>query len=317
MSCEEIFRTALQESGIEYHGPIYVDGKLHRIKADGDHSKNSWYVLYPGSPVAGAYGCWKRDLKQTWCERNGSLTESERKSVGHRWQQAGTKLAAETVARQERARKIAAFILNRSRPASILHRYLARKHVKVFGNMRLYRRSLVLPLHDIKGELQSLQFVGGDGEKYFLTGGRVAGCLFTLADKADGPLMICEGYATGASIHEATSGAVICSLNCGNLLDVAKAARESWPQREIIIAADNDQFTEGNPGLTKATAAAKAVRAKLAVPKFKNTANNPTDFNDLATGEDLDAVKEQIGAAQIPTETDAEAFSRLAALFAD
>ena len=49
MSCEEIFRVALRESGIEYNVPIYIDGKLHRIRADGDHSKNSWYVLYPGS----------------------------------------------------------------------------------------------------------------------------------------------------------------------------------------------------------------------------------------------------------------------------
>jgi putative DNA primase/helicase len=121
-------------------------------------------------------------------------------------------------------------------------------------------------------------------------------------------------YVTGATIHEATGGAVICAMSSGNLLDVAKVARELWPQREIIVAADNDQFTDGNPSLTKATAAAKAIRAQLAVPQFKDIANKPTDFNDLAVAEGLGAVIKQISAAQIPTETDTEAFARLAAL---
>jgi putative DNA primase/helicase len=326
MTREEIFRVALRESGIEYSGPIYIDGKLHRIRADGDQSKNSWYVLYPGSPVAGAYGCWKRDLKGTWCERNGSLTQPEWQDVRQRWQEASEKLEAETVARQKKARKVAAWILNRSRPALTLHRYLFRKRVKVFGNLCQYRRSLLLPLRDLSGKLQSLQFIAGDGAKNFLRGGRISGCLFALADKAEGPLVICEGYATGASTYEATAHDVFCAMNSGNLMEVAKAARERWPQREIIIAADNDQFTDDNPGLTKATTAAKAIRAKLAVPQFKDLASRPTDFNDLATAEGLDAVREQIGTAQLPrginTEnspqtggvTDEETIARLAAL---
>ena len=126
--------------------------------------------------------------------------------------------------------------------------------------------------------------------------------------------MICEGYATGASIHEATGHAVICAMNSGNLSEVAKSARELWPQREIIIAADNDQLTDGNPGLTKATAAAKSNAARLAVPQFNDNASKPTDFNDLAIAESLDVVREQIGAAQVPTESDSDTYARLAAL---
>ena len=83
--------------------------------------------------------------------------------------------------------------------------------------------------------------------------------------------MICEGYATGASIHEATGHAVICAMNSGNLSEVAKAARELWPQREIIVAADDDQFTDGNPGLTKATAAARSIGARWPCRASKTT----------------------------------------------
>ena len=148
----------------------------------------------------------------------------------------------------------------------------------------------------------------------FCYGGRVAGCFFTLADKPDGTLVVCEGYATGASIHEATGFAVVCAMNCGNLLAVSKALREKFPQREIIIAADNDQFTDGNPGVTKAMEAAKTIHAKIAIPQFADVSTKPTDFNDLHKLEGLDTVKTQIENATTPKESDEEILQRLAAL---
>jgi putative DNA primase/helicase len=90
-----------------------------------------------------------------------------------------------------------------------------------------------------------------------------------------------------------------------------------WPQREIIVAADNDQFTDGNPGLTKATAAAKSVGAKLAVPQFRHNGSKLSDFNDLTRAEGLDVVRQQIEAAQVPKENDvadAKIVGELAAL---
>src|SRR5437899_3128229 len=83
------------------------------------------------------------------------------------------------------------------------------------------------------------------GARSVRSGARVAGCFVTLPEKTHGPLVICEGYATGASILEATGHSVVCAINGGNLLDLAKAIRERWPHREIIVAADKDQFTEG------------------------------------------------------------------------
>ena len=312
-NAREIFRVAMTTAGIEHTGQIYADGKLHRFKAEGDDARNSWYVFHQGPPAAGAFGCWKRGVKEKWCERNGSLSQVERQRARQQWDEAESKLKAETAARQKKARKIAAWILNRSRPARTLHRYLSRKCVKIFGDAREYRGAVVLPLRDLNGDLQSLQFIGEDGSKKFLTGGRVAGCFFTLADLADGPVVLCEGYATGASIHEATRYPVVCATHCGNLLDVAKAIRELWPQREIIVAADDDAFTDGNPGQTKAKAAAKAIRAKLAVPRSGKVIG-AIDFNDLATLEGLSAVVREINAAEIPSETDNGAFARLAAL---
>ena len=313
MSCEESFRAAMSAEGIDYTGQILPDGKLHRFKAGDDHARNSWYVFHAEPPAAGAFGCWKRDLNKTWCERNGSLSQGEWIKVRRRCLEAEREHERTKTDRKKKARRIAAWILARAKSVTT-HAYLNAKHVQSHGELKEYRGGLVLPLRDLNGDLHSLQFVDSAGTKRFLSGGRVAGCFFTLADKADGPLVICEGYATGASIHEAIGHSVICCMDCGNLSEVARAVRELWPQREIIVASDNDQFTDRNPGLTKATAAAKAIHARLAVPQFKDTANTSTDFNDLATVESLDAVKGQIGTAQTPKETDVDTFARLAAL---
>src|SRR6185312_9474317 len=98
----------------------------------------------------------------------------------------------------------------------------------------------------------------GERDKSFLAGGRVSGCFYTIADQPDRPLVICEGYATGASIHEATGFAVVAAISAGNLKTVSSALRSKWPSREIIIAADNDQWTPKNPGLSKGAEAARA-----------------------------------------------------------
>jgi putative DNA primase/helicase len=314
MSREESFRAAMSAHGIEYSGELYFDGRLHRFKAHGDHARNSWYLLHAGPPAAGAFGCWKRDAKEKWCQRNGELSQAELQRVRQQWNEAELKLKAETVARQKKARQVATWVLARAEPVSS-HAYLEAKQVQSHSELRQYRGALLLPLRDLNGELHTLQFIDADGIKKFLTGGKVSGCFFTLADKAGGPLAICEGYATGASIYEATGYAVLCALNSGNLLEVAKAARELWPERKIIVAADDDQFTDSNPGLTKATAAAKAIRANLAVPTFTTTATKPTDFNDLRRLQGASAVKQQIEATTRRSETDEEAIHRLAGLF--
>jgi putative DNA primase/helicase len=300
-------------AGENLRAAMRADGRLHRFKADGDHQRNSWYVLHAGPPSVGAFGCWKRGVKETWCEHNGNLSQKEWSEVRRRWQEAEQERERIEKERHTKARKIAAWILGRATPAQS-HTYLENKGANVFGDVREYRGALVLPLRDASGVLHTLQFIGADGSKKFLFGGRVAGCFFALADKSDCPLVICEGYATGTSIMEATGHAVVSAMNCGNLLAVSKAVRKKFPARDIIICADNDQFTDGNPGTTKAAEAAKTVRAKLAVPQFKDTSTKPTDFNDLHQLEGLNIVKTQIEAAAMSKESDDEIIARLARL---
>ena len=299
----ESFRATMGRAGLVYAGSIIADGRLHRFRAGDDKAQNSWYVLFAGPPMAGAFGCWKRGFKEKWCDRYGNLSQPEWREVHRRWQEAERERERIEKERHAKARKTAAWIVEHSRDV-VTHPYLTRKAIQPCGEIRAYHGALITPLRDAAGQLHSLQFIGADGAKRFLSGGRITGCFFTLDDKAAGPLVICEGYATAASIRKATDFATVAAMNCGNLLPVAEALRAKWPGREIIVAADDDAQIHGNPGLAKATKAANAIHAKLAVPKFKDHSSRPTDFNDLHQTEGLNIVKTQIESATTPPKID-------------
>jgi hypothetical protein len=98
-------------------------------------------------------------------------------------------------------------------------------------------------------------------------GGAKQGHYFSVGTLTE-TLYICEGCATAATIYEATGDGAAVAFDAGNLLPVAEAIRNAHPELEIVIAADNDQWTDGNPGVDKAMATARAVNAKIAIPAF-------------------------------------------------
>jgi len=320
---EDSFRDTMRKAGLGYNGPLLPDGKPHRVKASGDKRADTWYVLHVDPPAAGVFGNWHTGAKERWCEaRKDRASQADWETIRRRWEEGEYKRQRIEAGRRAKAAKIAVLIFARAGPADPSHPYLARKRVGVHGDLRQRGDLLVLPLRDADGQLHSLQYIAPDKrlgrdrdrDKDYLAGGRVAGCCYTVSDRADGPLAIAEGYATAASVYEATHCAAVAALHCGNLLAVAQAIRAKCPEREIVIAADSDQWTDGNPGLSKATETARAVNAKLAVPQFRDTTTKPTDFNDLHQLEGLDKVKEQIDGATAPKETDDEFLARLAAL---
>ncbi len=148
------------------------------------------------------------------------------------------------------------------------HPYLVAKGVKAFGiRWQEAGNKLLVPVIDMVGTLHGLQYLGPDGDKRFKTGTVKVGHFHRIKGNT-GKIIICEGYATGASIHEATGYLVLVAFDAGNLLAVSTAAREKWPELPIIIAADNDQYSESNVGVTKATAAAWQIGAAVAIPVF-------------------------------------------------
>lgn len=269
------FLGALEVAGLTMHKPaLTADGRLHRYRVADDKagSKNGWYVLHLDDKPFGAFGSWKTGQSCTWTATSPeAMTEAERQALRKRMAEAKSARDAEQAAVHASARERAVRLWARAVPASNDHPYLARKQVAAYG-VRDLRGQLVVPVRDEEGQLHSLQFIAGDGRKTFLTGGRKRGCYHAIG-RPCGTLAVCEGYATGATIYSATGIATAIAFDAGNLLPVAKVLRRKFPALALVVCADNDTQTAGNPGLTAATAAARAVGAALAVPAFQEGAD--------------------------------------------
>ena len=246
------------------------DGKVHRFRVEGDKpgSTNGWYVLHSHPLLAGAFGSWKTGESHTWCEKREGKppTPAERAELQRQMRAAQEARASELANVQASARERAAKLWATAHPATNAHPYLQRKQIGAYG-IRQLRDMLVIAARDVTGELHTLQFISPDGSKRFLTGGRIVGCYFAIGRPVDS-LLLCEGLATASTLHQATGRAVAVAFNCGNLVAVAKVLRMKFPAMRLVVCADNDFQTQGNPGVTHARAAAQAVGGYLVVPKF-------------------------------------------------
>lgn len=285
-------------TGIRPPPNIVADGKLHRFATNGKASDLAgFYVLHADEIPTGHFGCWRSGLSQDWrANIERELSAEERRA--HRIRVAQMRAEREAAQERERAeaRNKAAEIWRDAEPLRNGHPYLTRKGVKQRG-FRLHDGRLAIAVRDTAGELHSLQLIAEDGEKRFLPGGAVHGHYCSIGTP-DGEIYIVEGVATGLSVHEASGQAVAVAFNAGNLEPVAKALRTKFSTLRLILCADDDAETEGNPGLAKAREAAKAVNGYLAVPDFGGSRPaGASDFNDLHQLNGIERVRHSLAKA--------------------
>ncbi len=169
--------------------------------------------------------------------------------------------------------------------------YLERKGVQGHGVRYTPEGWLLVPLRDATGKLWNVQRIApakpAEGtDKLFLKGGRKSGLwhlLGTVPAGAGAVVLVAEGYATAASLHEATGHAVAVAFDAGNLAKVAKALHKQYPSALLVVCGDDDRDTEArtgtNPGRVKASQAAKAVQGLALFPE--GLPEGGSDFNDL------------------------------------
>lgn len=189
----------------------------------------------------------------------------------------------ERATRRQAAAERARQCWDSARPAASTHPYLIDRGVPAYNLRQSKRGWLLVPLYH-HGELVNVQSIMPNGGKRFLKGGRVQGCYALIGEpRPFGKLFICEGWATGATLHRLTGEPVVCAMHAGNLAAVARAMRPLCDgSLELIIAGDDDRHTEGNPGRTAANDAALAVGAMVLYPKWpEDCPDDLTDFNDL------------------------------------
>lgn len=282
----DAFRDAMADGGVPPPDHINPDGRLHRFHVEGDKcgSHNGWYLLHLDKVPAGAFGNWKSGDQGTWCAKSrSSMTCQDRANLAAMVEQSRRQRDAEMVQRQGQSSWRAGQIWSRAQPAPESHPYLMRKRILPHGIRQTLSGDLVIPLWD-GTQITSVQFISKEGEKRFLPGGKISGCWYPIGEDQEGqPILIGEGVATCATLHQETGLLVLVAFNAGNLMAIARKVRDAYPDKSIIIAGDNDAWTPGNPGLVKARAAAIAIRAKLLVPNFEemDTSAKPTDWNDF------------------------------------
>lgn len=276
------FREAMHQVALIPPVVIEGDGLLHRFHVEGDRrgTLNGWYCLHLDGRAAGVFGNWKTGLRTTWAAAGRCMSTAERDAFAELIEAERTRAQAERRIEHEARAAKARAQWAAAHPADPMHPYLIAKGVMPHS-LRQAGGALLVPLFDVHGQLWNVQRIQADGTKRFRPG-RASGLFSPIGDLCDpARILICEGWATGATLHEESGNLVLCAMNAGNLLAVARAARSAWPGAELVICADNDRHTPSNPGVTAATEAAKATGARLLTPEFPEGADG-TDFNDLA-----------------------------------
>jgi hypothetical protein len=186
------------------------------------------------------------------------------------------------------------------------HPYLIRKKVQAHGTRICLSGThdggkrkgwLMVPGYNAAGELRTVQFIPPKqgSKKLFLSGGEARGAFFLVGTSLEvNTVAVAEGFATAASVFEATGIPCYCAFFAGNLTAVAMAVREKHPTARIVVCADIDGHEAGEKAAIKA---ASAVDGVVATPYAGKPPAGCSDFNDLSCAEGPEKVKERIALA--------------------
>lgn len=321
------------------------------VEGDKGKETSGMYIGFSDGHPAGHIENFRTGYKANWKSQQATdtLSDADRARLAEEAATRRAERTAVEAAKYERTAAAVGEFLSMCAPAPATHPYIARKQVDPAGALQVpddpaltppgslvriaatpgeaadmrqahpettvvVAGSLVIPAHGPDGRLQTMQTIAASGWKGNATGGKLEGAaaVFKGTDEsANAPIIVCEGWATGKTLHAAGQGRaeVRAAFSANNLLAVAAAVRAEHPERPIIIAGDNDHrraaeidprtgLPKGNPGKDKAEEAAKAVGGYAALPGFAKTSKG-SDWNDYAAEKGLDAVTEALNEARL------------------
>lgn len=284
---------------------VIPDGKIHRFDLnDNDYKESGWYVCFCNQKNDApyyhiVYGDWKTNqTKHQSTLHKSDLTRGEEKS-----QKAQVK-AAIAQANKDRAEGYAREALEAQKfwdklPDKGQSEYLKRKGLEdcfLFSEedlgVRFESNTIIVPIRDIDGKIQSIERIFPDGKKLFWKGAKKQGGCHVIGKIKD-KIYFSEGFATSASIHLATNQACVDCFGLNSIEQVVDLYRGKFPEKELIICGDKNT-SEGSQSERIATEAAKLHSVAIVFPSFSSIDSSlppPTDFNDLHTREGLEALR--------------------------
>ncbi|HDX3260941.1 TPA: DNA primase [Escherichia coli] len=285
------FAQVLENAGLVLKELPVMDGKIHRVPTTGDKNgqKSGAYRGFLDGRPAGWYRDYRSadDSPVNWTFSGGEQTDPR----------ARLHLKAHSMQRREDAERELKAQYNRQAayarryvskwPQATAHEYLTRKGIQAAPGVRINdKNELVIPFRNRNGAIRSYQRIPVTGGKdaRILKDSEKTGNWFALGTPRNGqPVLFAEGYATAASLHEATGLPVLMTVDAGNMIAVAEEARQRLKQSPFIFCADNDHARQVNKGIVSATKAAELTGGSVIFPAFTDAekAQGLTDFNDL------------------------------------
>ena len=282
---------------------VKLDGELHRYRVHDDKpgQKSGAICIHTDGWAAGFVMDWRKDLRENWRydisgldisdeQRNYYNSDEYRKKCEEEHRKKEEQRQARHLEASERARRL----WGKLPEAPENHPYLQRKNVKSYGlHYDPNSGNLAVPIRRINGLVFSIQWIpSAEGlHKLFYEHADMTGAFFSiglesLKENLKQIILLGEGYATMAKVHELTDKPCVAAMSCHRLNEIAKILHETYPEAKIIITADNDHKTEvrteRNPGLLYARL---VVQAKLAVgiaaPDFEENESG-SDWDDYA-----------------------------------
>lgn len=335
----------LQEFGLEVdHLKI---GRMVRCSVKDDREKRGWYVLHElvgiggDTLVVGSYGSWSgtNNNAQKVSIRKSEFSREQLASMQRRMAEDRKRAEQARAHEAARAAATAAKVWAKCSPTGDAE-YLRRKGVGAHGIRFSPSGAVVLPLLDTAGQIHGLQVIrtaaearkNGRPAKEFWPPGVAKKGHFHLIGIPIHIVLVAEGYATAASLHEATGLPIAVAYDAGNLLPVCAELHKRYKTAKILICADDDTGQKcnvcghrvwlatdpvncpacgkphgaQNAGVSTASSAAVEVGGAWMQPRFLDEAGRRatfeakgdklTDFNDLHALEGLHVVRHQIEA---------------------
>ena len=304
----ESFTLFCRENGLVLDGPAIMDGRWHRVPVvdDKKHKKSGSYMGFENGSCGwvtnfkgGAPAKWILAKRETAEERKLRLMESRAYAASARRRRKDA---------EEHAKARARDIWNHSRGHGYSN-YILEKRIDP-RNVRFHMGLIVIPVYSYPGNLISLQFIDKFGTKNFLVGSKTkGGCCYIGDHSGSGPVVVCEGWATGCTIAQITGLPVCCTFSASNMIEWARSQGWRYRGRKVIYAADDDRVTRVRMrklhgpersgkmvyGEEGAKAASVILPGSVLLPSLKNCDINKgaTDFNDLMLLQGAEAVRVQ------------------------
>lgn len=307
----EEFAQVLREAGfvLPDNGLPEMDGKRHRVATEGDKagSKSGVYQGFMDGRPAGWYQNHRASEGKVNWTSTGAYQYDPVEAIKQRALAAQKRWDREIKSQNDYARiaKTLDGQWSKMPPAPDTHAYLARKGVPAVDGVRLDKYdNLVIPLCNSAGDFRTLQYIKPDGTKNLKKDAEKTGNFFVVGGELNPqlPILYAEGYATAASLHQATGIPVVMTVDAGNMVTVSRNLKALYPDTVHIILGEDDFTKTDNKGLNKAREAAAAIDGTYIIPQFTESeraqafagTGSFSDFNDIQSSRGLDAVRDQL-----------------------